>query len=519
MDYPKTIDGNEKFRINTLQKALKEKKLQSLLLAECRDNPLFFINVFGWTYDPRREEVGDTAHLPFITYEYQDKFITGVIQCIRDGQDNITEKSRDMGYSWMIVAIQVWAFLFQEWSSLYGSYKEDYVDKQGDMDSHFERIRYMLSRLPRWMKPVIQDKYMNISSGDCSISGDAGQNFGTGGRRKFVVLDEFALWQFAEKAFRKTRDLSKCRIIGGTPEGRFNVYGKIMTKHKDYEHINIRKFTLHWKDHPLKDWVWYEKEKKNRTPLDLAKEVDISYDDSVTGAVYKDFQKKINFGKHIFDPNLSLYTSWDFGRDMTAILWIQKDFTNNSCYLIDSFQKTDKDIDFFAAFVNGIPTPGFSYTEKEMDLIEKHNKWKSYYFNHFGDPHNAHNRNVISENTIVKQLSKYDIHIQTKTGTVVADRINKTILSLPRYYIDDNQIDFIQAMTQARYPEVKEGSQGTQEKRLPVHDATSHYRTAFEYFVDSEPPASGHQTTEFMAKKLATLRAEHKKPDLRFTRV
>ena len=487
MEYPKQIDKNELFRINILQKAQKDKEIQSLLLAECKDDILFFFNVFGWTYDPRKEENGQSAHIPFITYDFQDKFITGVIQCIRDKQDNTTEKSRDMGYSWMVVVIQVWAFIFQKWSSLYGSYKEDYVDKQGDMDSHFERIRYVLGRLPKWMKPEILEKFKQVSTDDCSISGDTGENFGTGGRRKFVVLDEFALWQNAEKAFRKTRDVSQCRIIGGTPEGRFNVYGKIMTSHEDYAHLSMKKFRLHWSDHPNKTQVWYENEKKNRTPLETAKELDISYDDSVTGAVYKDFQRKANFGKYEFDPELQLYTSWDFGRDMTAIIWIQKDFKTNTCKIIDSFQKTDKDIDFFAAFVNAIPTPGFEYTEKEMNLIEKHQKWKSYYLNHFGDPYNAHNRNVISENTIVKQLSKYGISIQTKSGTLVADRIGKTILALPRYFVDENQLDFIQAITQARYPEVKEGSQRTREQKLPIHNATSHFRTALEYWVDNEP--------------------------------
>lgn len=492
MTYPRTTEENKRYRLNILQKAREDVNLQQLLIEKCRrghEGLLFWINTFSWTYDPRK----DKSNLPFITYPFQDSYLRGLLECIDNEQDNITEKSRDMGFSWMLIALHLWAFRFKSWSSLYGSYKEDYVDKQGDLDSFFERVRYMIERLPSWMMPDdIETKYLNISSKqlNSAISGDTGQNFGTGGRRKFVTLDEFALWQFADKAFRKTRDVTNCRIFGGTADGRWNIFGKIMTKHKDYQHLAIKKFRLFWQDHPLKDQAWYENEKKNRTPLDLAKEVDISYDDSVTGAVYKDFTKISKFGTYRFNPERMLYTSWDYGRDTTAIIWFQKDFENDLIYIIDAYQNIDKDIDFYAAFVNGIPTPNFVYSEKELEMIQLHEKWKHKYANHFGDPYNADSRNVLSENTIKKQLATYGINIYTKTGvelTTVADRINKTQLGLRRLYVDEDLADFIQAINQSRYPQLKENNQNTGEKVKPIHDATSHFRTALEYWFDNEP--------------------------------
>ena len=48
---------------------------------------------------------------------------------------------------------------------LLGSYKEDYVDAQGNMDSAFERLRYMVKRLPKQMRPKdLLNKYMNLSA-------------------------------------------------------------------------------------------------------------------------------------------------------------------------------------------------------------------------------------------------------------------------------------------------------------------------------------------------------------------
>lgn len=77
----------------------------------------------------------------------------------------------------------MWGFLFRGWSGLIGSYKEDYVDTQGNMDSSFERLRYMIERLPSWMVPDdIVSKYMSISSKKlgAEIAGDSGDAFGTG---------------------------------------------------------------------------------------------------------------------------------------------------------------------------------------------------------------------------------------------------------------------------------------------------------------------------------------------------
>ncbi len=59
--------------------------------------------------------------------------------------------------------------------------------------------------------------------------------------------------QFDSMAFRKTKDVTKCRCFGGTPHGRFNIYGQIMTNHKDYSHLDIQKFRLHRSSHPDND--------------------------------------------------------------------------------------------------------------------------------------------------------------------------------------------------------------------------------------------------------------------------
>jgi len=506
------LDFSKRYRLNVMQKASQDDTVKRNLVLKCVKDPLFYINTFAFTFNPRVLPY----HFPFVTYPYQDRYIQTIVDCIEKGRDNITEKSRDMGYSWMNVTLQMWGFIFKGWSSLYGSYKETYVDKQGDMDSHFERLRYVVERMPNWMMPEdIILKYMSISSKHLGteISGDSGQNFGTGGRRKFVIMDEFALWQFADKAFRKTRDISSCRIIGGTPEGRFNLYGKIMTDHKEYSHLSIEKIRLHWKDHPLKTQEWYEKEKQSRTKLDIAKELEISYEDSVTGAVYPGFTRAATFGEYKYNPKYPLYTSWDFGRDMTSIGWFQHNLDTDMYEIIDAFQKSKDDdpkieIEFFRAFVTGEIEQGYNYNDEELNLIEKHKLWRHRYIRHFGDPYNAHSKTINAKKSVAEKLQDKGIHIFTNRQATVEDRINTTTLMFKKLCVNETLTEFIYAITQARYPETKEGNQGTAEKTKPVHDVTSHFRTMLEYFCDNAPkmPTKKIQSRSKMNQRMDKIR-------------
>ena len=490
LNYSKEPRENTLQRIALLQSCYDTnkdyQKNRAAVMKQCGNDILFFVDMFGWTYNPRL----DNSDIQFITYPFQVIFLQDMIKNIELERDSCTEKSRDMGYSWLLVAIHCYGFLFRGWASLYGSYKENFVDNRGDMDSFFERCRYFLSRLPEWMKPSdMIDKYMGISSEalGCSISGDSGENFGTGGRRKFVTHDEYALWQNDAKAFRKTKDVTNCRIFGGTPEGKFNVYGKIMTKHRDYVHLDMQRIRLHWSLHPLKTDEWYEKQKRSRTKLDIAKELDISYDDSVTGAVYKDFNTLATFGKYDFDPDLRLFTSWDFGRDMTAIIWWQKCFKTGRIFIIDAFQKPDTDIDFFSAFVTGQEVASFAYNEDEREMIERHKGWKHAYSNHFGDPYNGQSRSVVTTSTVQTVLARYGINMVFNRASKLEERIKKVELATRRMFVHDDLYDFIQAIIQSRYPETKEGREGTSEKTKPIHDINSHFRTALEYGIDNEP--------------------------------
>lgn len=490
--YSKEYESNLKERANLLIKSKDNIELQKLIFKKCENDVLYFFNLLLWTYKPKavwNEWEPTCNNLPFITYLFQDEFILDIVWCIENQQDNSTEKSREMWYSWMILWIAVWGFLFKWRSWLIWSYKENYVDEQWNMDSSFERIRYILDKLPIWIKPKdIISKYMSVSSKElwCQLWWDAWENFGTWWRRKWVFMDEFALWRADEKAFRKTKDVTNCRIIWWTPEWKFNIYWKIMTNHPDYIHLKIKKFRLHWTAHPLKTQEWYEIQKSNRLKLDVAKELDISYDDSVTWSVYPEFTTKVNIKKIEYNANFKTYTSWDFWRDTNCVIIWQKDFQFNRLKIIKSFSKVNRDIDKFAAFIVWKPTNWFDYTQYELEEIEWMSNINSY-TNHYGDPYNWNSKTTNAKKSIQEILWELWIYLTLKTWTTLEDRITNAGLSLNRVDIDEQNYILIESMIQSRYPPTKENSTATSEKTKPIHDENSHYRTAFEYFIDNEP--------------------------------
>lgn len=91
---------------------------------------IFFIENFGWTFDPRPQ--GAPHHLPFKLFEYQKDTIRWLIDHIENGKDGLLEKSRDMGMSWIIfVYVPLWYWLFKDGTNLLlGSYKQDLVDNR-----------------------------------------------------------------------------------------------------------------------------------------------------------------------------------------------------------------------------------------------------------------------------------------------------------------------------------------------------------------------------------------------------
>jgi phage terminase large subunit len=223
------VDNIERARI--WQASANDLALQTELKKECAEDIIFWIECFVSTYDPRESP----PDLPFDLYPFQVWALTEWQGLIETQEDFLTEKTRDMGVTWMILLLFLHGWLFKGYDFLIGSRTEDYVDTLGDMSTHFPKLRYALYHLPRWMLPTgfnpkRHDNYMKLINPELNntITGESSNpSFARGGRYRAVFFDEFAFWGFAEAAWVSASHSTKCRIPVSTPHGKANKFAKL----------------------------------------------------------------------------------------------------------------------------------------------------------------------------------------------------------------------------------------------------------------------------------------------------
>lgn len=267
-------------RLERQLRAIEDPSYRGVLREKARRDVLFFINQFAWTYDPRPES--PPHHHPFMLYEFQEDYIRELEATYKEVQDLLTDKSRDMGVSWMVLSWILWHWLFDpSFNALIGSRKEDFVDNYLP-DSAFGKLHYMLERLPKWILPDGFDldkhrtylKIINPESGNTIQGESANADFSRQGRYSVILLDEFAFWPWAASVWTATADSAPCRLVVSTPNGTENKFAELRHSGK----IKVR--SLHWPLHPHKDEAWYEAEKSRRTPKEVAQELDLDYEAS-----------------------------------------------------------------------------------------------------------------------------------------------------------------------------------------------------------------------------------------------
>ncbi len=301
---PKTFDENLAFRGKLLDEAIQDPTVREELWIACKRDLLFYINTFGWTYDPRKAN----GVLPFITYNFQDDSMCQIRDCILEGRDLVIKKSRDMGASWMLLTVFEWFWHFHDGQSfLLVSRNEDYVDKAGNPKSLFWKIDFIHKHLPNWMLPPITRTKLRLTNDDNGSTIDGESTTGDvarGDRRTAIGLDEFAAFEVdsSYRALASTRDATRCRIFNSTPAGSSNAFFDIA--HQD----TFSQLNLHWSLHPEKAEGLYEVGGKPRSPWydaeckrcahaqEIAQELDIDF----AGSDYQFFDQK-TLTRHIAD--------------------------------------------------------------------------------------------------------------------------------------------------------------------------------------------------------------------------
>lgn len=274
------------WRCERLNRIRSDPSVLPAMKAFYRANPAQFIIDWGVTYDPRNPERGLPSTIPFLLFPRQEEWVAWFIERWKSQEDGITEKTRDMGMSWLTVGLACTiCTLNQEISVGCGSRKEEYVDVIGDPDSLFEKGRIFLGGLPKefrggWDRNQ-HASYMKLMFPETGsiITGEAGDGIGRGGRASFYIVDEAAFLARPQLVDASLSATTNCRQDISTPNGRANSFATRRFSGK------VPVFTFHWRDDPRKDEAWYEAQKAKRDPVTLAQEVDIDYSASVSGVL------------------------------------------------------------------------------------------------------------------------------------------------------------------------------------------------------------------------------------------
>jgi phage terminase large subunit len=235
----------------------------------CSNDFVRFINTYCYTSDPRLPPLGLPGIIPFVLWPKQEEFLLWVHDAYTVGRSWLAEKSRGWGITWLLAAYDSWHWVWHDgFVGGFGSRDKDAVDKLGDPDTIFAKVRFILYNLPNAMLPEAyrdktianQSAYDNLlritnPERESTIRGEGGDNIGAGGRASIYVVDESALVQHPEQIEDALSYTTNCRGDVSTVRG-MNFFGE--KRHSG----RVRVFTCWFYQDPSKYANWRD----NRMP-------------------------------------------------------------------------------------------------------------------------------------------------------------------------------------------------------------------------------------------------------------
>lgn len=326
---------------------------QEFDLVRCKYDPVFFITRYCYSIDNEDSQVK-------LIPKY--KYIKSLINDIHKEQDNLIEKSRRMLVSWITQAYNIWGLTFGNgYLGLNLSRKEDLVDDRTP-DSLFGKMRFIFDRLPAWM---IESQFGKYANSDYYIKylrarNELRNNFvkgestntdaGRGGGYSKIFADEYGFVQRSETiyaAFSSACKDGKNLITTPPWVGKKCCFYRLrqdsLKNENDFKIIRI-----HWSQHPERNQTWYEKECKDKTPDEIARELDIDWNVSIKGRILDRWNIENHIIKYDYQKDLPLDLDFDFGIGESPVsIGFSQDLNNGETVYF-------KDVEYFKMSVDEI---------------------------------------------------------------------------------------------------------------------------------------------------------------------
>lgn len=256
-----------------------------LLKAYYANHVANFLSDWALTVDPRVKKPRSPV-MPFLLFPKQIELIQWIEERYETGTPGVLVKSRDVGASWLAMAWGITKCLFvKDFMVGIGSAKEDKVDRSGDPDTLFYKGRMFLQWLPvefrcGWdLGKHSAHMRLVFPETNSSVTGEAGDNIGRGGRKSVYLVDEAAHVErplLIDASLSATTD---CRIDMSSVNTLANSFAE------KAHNAAIPRFDFSWLDDPRKDHAWYEKKKQELDPKIVAQEIDCNFSASADNVV------------------------------------------------------------------------------------------------------------------------------------------------------------------------------------------------------------------------------------------
>lgn len=245
-----------------------------------------FISDWGVTIDPRSIAKGQSALVPFTLWPKQRELVGWMLERWERSEPGIVVKSRDVGASWVAMALLASLCIFRRnFAAGVASSTEAKMDLSGNPDTLFYKLREFLRHLPPEFSAGYSrdktDNYLRINfpHTGSSVTGEAGEQTGRGGRKSLFVVDEAAHFERPKLIDASLAATTDCRIDMSSVNGIGNSF------YEKAHNPAVPRFDLTWRDDPRKDDAWYAAKVATLDPVIVAQEIDCSFAASVEGVV------------------------------------------------------------------------------------------------------------------------------------------------------------------------------------------------------------------------------------------
>ena len=246
-----------------------------------------FVNDWGYTVDPRLVGDGRNPIVAFSLFPKQREMIRWMVGCWQDGVPGVVVKSRDVGASWVAMALLATLCIYRNgFAAGVGSAVEIKIDRSGDPDTLFYKVRSFLEYLPVEFNGGFNidtcsaDKRVSFPLTGSSITGEAGDQAGRGGRKAIYIVDESAHFEHPKIIDKNLSANTKCRIDMSSVNGMANSF------YNRAHNPAIRRFDFTWRDDPRKNYpgsTWYEKMQAELDEVVLKQEIECDFAASLEG--------------------------------------------------------------------------------------------------------------------------------------------------------------------------------------------------------------------------------------------